>query len=204
MKGEARLKNRTTLIFVILMTVSALLFWNSSFDVAVGAENRIAIIEDVNGDRIGVEPTSDEVWDRLVELYHDGGEMWIGGAAEIFIFIRYDPNYPWGFRFKPATVVVAEVTAEGLQATIRDISENLDYWLQLGHVYVLAKVVRYSIYSDLNDDRKVNMVDIAIAAKAFGSRQGDENWNEFADLDRNAIVNMLDIALVARDYGETV
>jgi len=46
----------------------------------------------------------------------------------------------WGFRFKPETVAVAEVTAEGLQATIQYISENLDYWLDLGWAYVDAKV----------------------------------------------------------------
>ena len=45
-----------------------------------------------------------------------------------------------GFRFKPETVAVAEVTAEGLQATIQYISENLDYWLDLGLAYVDAKV----------------------------------------------------------------
>jgi hypothetical protein len=198
------LKNRITLTFVTLMIVSALVWSNSFIDVAASAENRIAIIEDVNGDRIGVEPTSDEVWNRLVELYHTREKMWIGGVVEVFIFIRPDPNYPWGFRFKPETVVVAEITAEGLQTTIRDICENLDYWRQLGHAYVFAKVIDYSVYSDLNDDRTVNILDIAIAAKAYGSREGDQNWNEFADLDRNAMVNILDISMVAKDYGETV
>lgn len=198
------MKNKITLTFVTLMIVSALVCWNSFVDVAASAQNRIAIIEDVNGDRIGVEPTSDEVWNRLVELYHTRDKMWIGGVAEVFIFIRYDPNYPWGFHFKPETVIVAEITAEGLQTTIRDICENLDYWRQLGQAYVFAKVIDYSIYGDLNRDRTVNILDITIAAKAYGSRQGDQNWNEFADLDRNAMVNILDISMVAKDYGETV
>lgn len=198
------MKNKITLTFVTLMIVSALVCWNSFVDVAASAQNRIAIIEDVNGDRIGVEPTSDEVWNRLVELYHTRDKMWIGGVAEVFIFIRYDPNYPWGFHFKPETVIVAEITAEGLQTTIRDICENLDYWRQLGQAYVFAKVIDYSIYGDLNRDRTVNILDITIAAKAYGSRQGDQNWNEFADLDRNAMVNILDISIVAKDYGETV
>lgn len=46
----------------------------------------------------------------------------------------------WGFRFKPETVTVAEVTAEGLQATIQYVSENLNYWLDLGWAYVDAIV----------------------------------------------------------------
>jgi len=44
------------------------------------------------------------------------------------------------FRFKPETVTVAEVTAGGLQATIQYISENLNYWLDLGWAYVDAIV----------------------------------------------------------------
>ena len=51
--------------------------------------------------------------------------------------MEYDNR--WGFRFDPNNVTVAEFTAEGLQATIRYISENLDYWLD-GWAYVHAKV----------------------------------------------------------------
>lgn len=112
-------------------------YLRSAADPTIG----LAIIEDIKGDRIAVEPTNCEVWDKLVELYHSKEEMWIGGVVEVFIFIRPDPNYPWGFRFKPENITVAEVTAEGLQTTIRDISENLDYWIRIGHPYVFAKVV---------------------------------------------------------------
>ena len=72
------MKNKIALACVTLMIVSALIWGNSVVDVAASAENRIAIIEDVNGDRIGVEPTSDEVWNRLVELYHTRDQLWIG------------------------------------------------------------------------------------------------------------------------------
>jgi hypothetical protein len=44
------------------------------------------------------------------------------------------------FRFKPEAVAVAEVTAEGLRATIQYISGNLNYWLDLGWAYVDAIV----------------------------------------------------------------
>jgi len=60
--------------------------------------------------------------------------MWIGGIVE-----KYDNK--WGFRFKPDTVRVAHVTAEGLQAKIRTISTEIDYWLNLGWTYVSAKAV---------------------------------------------------------------
>jgi hypothetical protein len=95
--------------------------------------NRWAVIEDSNGSRIAVEPISNHVWLELVQLNQNETRMWVGGIVE-----RYDNK--WGFRFKPDSVTVAEVTAEGLQTTIKDISTNIDYWLNLGWAYVWGKV----------------------------------------------------------------
>ena len=96
--------------------------------------NRWAVMEDGNGGRIAVEPISDHIWLELVQLNQNGTRMWVGGIVE-----KYDNK--WGFRFKPDSVTVAEVTAEGLQTTIKDISTNIDYWLNLGWAYVWAKVI---------------------------------------------------------------
>jgi len=95
--------------------------------------SRWAVIQDVNGDRMAVEPFNDDVWSQLVQLSQNGSRRWVGGVV-----VRYDSK--WGFRFAPSTVRVAEVTAEGLQATIRYISEHMDYWLE-GWAYVSAKVL---------------------------------------------------------------
>ncbi|MFQ5621581.1 MAG: hypothetical protein ACE5FT_07135 [Candidatus Nanoarchaeia archaeon] len=100
--------------------------------------DRWAVIEDVNGDRIAVEPVSSEVWVQLVQMQQNGSRLFIGSIVE-----EYDNK--WGFRFKPENVTIAEFTAEGLQATIRYISENLDYWLG-GWAYVSAKVME--VYSE--------------------------------------------------------
>ena len=94
--------------------------------------DRWAVIKDVNGDRMAVETVSDEVWSHLVQLKENGSDRFVGG-----IVVEYDNR--WGFRFDPNNVTVAEFTAEGLQATISYISENLDYWLG-GWAYVHAKV----------------------------------------------------------------
>ena len=126
---------------IVLITVLATAVWIHFLEAATDELLGMAIIEDTNGDRIAVEPASGEIWDELIELYHSKGEMWIGGVVEVFIFIRPDPNYPWGFHFKPENIIVPEVTAEGLQTTIRDISEDVDYWIRIGHAYVFARVV---------------------------------------------------------------
>jgi len=96
--------------------------------------NRWAVIQDLYASRLAVEPTNDTVWARLVGMHGDGSRLWVGGVVE-----RYANG--WGFRFRPDTVRVAEITAEGLQSTIRGISEDLDYWLGLGWAYVYAGVV---------------------------------------------------------------
>jgi hypothetical protein len=94
--------------------------------------SRWAVIVDVNGDHVAVEPSRDQVWLQLVELNQNGSMMFVGGIVE-----KYDNS--WGFRFKPDNVTVAQLTAEGLQATIRYISQNLDQWLG-GWAYVSSRV----------------------------------------------------------------
>jgi hypothetical protein len=57
------------------------------------------------------------------------------------------------------------------------------------------------LVGDVNGDGIVNMKDIALIARAFGSTPGSPNWNPAADVNGDGIVNMKDIALVARYFG---
>jgi len=96
-------------------------------------QERWAIIEDINKDRIKVETTNDKVWAELVQLYQNKSQRWIGGIVETYI-------NEWGFSFNPDTILVAEITIEMWQTTIRGISQNLGYWL--GNMAVVgAKVI---------------------------------------------------------------
>jgi len=92
-------------------------------------QERWATIQDINKDQIKVETTSDKVWAELVELYQNQSQRWIGGIVEKYV-------NEWGFRFNPDTIMVAEVTIEAIQTTIRGISQNLGYWL--GNMAVVA------------------------------------------------------------------
>jgi len=58
-----------------------------------------------------------------------------------------------------------------------------------------------SLATDLNKDGIVNILDISLVAKAFGSKPGDLNWNAVADVNQDGIINILDISKVAKDYG---
>jgi hypothetical protein len=44
----------------------------------------------------------------------------------------------------------------------------------------------------------------AIVAQAFGTKEGDTNYNPIADLDNNKQISIIDISTVAIDYGKTV
>ena len=68
-----------------------------------------------------------------------------------------------------------------------------------------------TIPGDLNGDFKVNMQDIALVARAFGSdgpnylypgSPPSSNWNPNADINNDGTVNMKDVALVARNFGQ--
>lgn len=57
--------------------------------------------------------------------------------------------------------------------------------------------------TDLNKDGEIDILDIAIVAKAYGATPQHPRWNPIADLDKNGIIDIVDVAKVARDYGKT-
>jgi peptide/nickel transport system substrate-binding protein len=59
---------------------------------------------------------------------------------------------------------------------------------------------------DVNYDGRVNIVDIAMVAQAFGSSYGppiDPRWQFRADINNDRVVNIIDIAAVASNFGKT-
>jgi len=61
--------------------------------------------------------------------------------------------------------------------------------------------VRQTISADINGDGHVNLLDIYLMAKAWGSYPGHPRWDPRCDLDMNGVINLLDVILVAREYG---
>lgn len=51
-------------------------------------------------------------------------------------------------------------------------------------------IAKNKLIGDLNEDRVVNIVDIALVAKSFRTKPRDQNWNATANLDKNGEVNM--------------
>lgn len=59
------------------------------------------------------------------------------------------------------------------------------------------------IPGDLNSDGTVNIFDLRIVARAFGSVPGDLYWDLRADLNCDGEINVYDIVLVSKNYGRT-
>lgn len=59
------------------------------------------------------------------------------------------------------------------------------------------------IQGDLNSDGIVDIMDLAMVARAYGARPGDPHWNELVDLNNDNIIDILDLIRVARNYGGT-
>lgn len=77
-----------------------------------------------------------------------------------------------------------------------------DYWKQDGGIDTVTDQV--NVVCDIYFDNKVDMKDIGVAIKAFGSTPGASNWNYHADVaqslgDRK--IDMKDIGYVVSKYG---
>ncbi len=58
------------------------------------------------------------------------------------------------------------------------------------------------LLGDLTRDGKVDIKDLAIAGKAFGSYPGHSRWNAIADVNGDGKVDIIDMAMIAKNYGK--
>lgn len=79
--------------------------------------------------------------------------------------------------------------------TIREDIAGSNLYDDAGWVYTGKKDVLPT------PDIKVNIVDVALAAAAFGSYAGHERWNTVADITGDYQINIVDIAMIASKFG---
>jgi len=113
----------------------------------------------------------------------------------------------------PATLATITFLIQGRGSSIFDLySTNLINSLgqPISHEASNGYFVNGSPY-DLNKDGHVDILDIRIVARAFGSMAVDdpatphdetELWNPIADVNADGRVNIFDLRLVAKHYGE--
>jgi hypothetical protein len=59
-----------------------------------------------------------------------------------------------------------------------------------------------TLVGDINRDGKVDIIDVATVASAFGSYPGHPTWNVDADINHDNKVDILDTAIVAKNFGK--
>jgi hypothetical protein len=56
---------------------------------------------------------------------------------------------------------------------------------------------------DLNFDGKVDLKDVYLVGKAFGSSPGDPKWNPLADVNRDGRIDLKDYFVLAKHFGHS-
>jgi hypothetical protein len=60
----------------------------------------------------------------------------------------------------------------------------------------------YGISGDFTHDGKVNLADLVILAKAYGSHPGDARWNPACDIANQGSINLADLCTFVQHYGD--
>lgn len=63
--------------------------------------------------------------------------------------------------------------------------------------------IKVKLTGDINGDGTVDIRDISMAARAYGSYPGHPRWNPQADFNKDGIVDIRDLVFVARHFGKT-
>jgi hypothetical protein len=111
-------------------------------------------------------------------------------------------KYTWDFGDGNVTTVLSSAISHAYSEVGKyPVSLNVTRY---GLWNTTEKTITVTFATDLNRDKKVNILDIFTISEAYGSKPGDENWNTIADLNKDNVINILDVFAVAWDFGKTV
>jgi len=58
------------------------------------------------------------------------------------------------------------------------------------------------LLGDINNDLKIDIRDVAVVARLFGSSFSSDNWDPSGDIIGDGVIDMKDIAIVAKNFGK--
>ncbi|MEM3629146.1 MAG: PKD domain-containing protein [Candidatus Bathyarchaeia archaeon] len=99
------------------------------------------------------------------------------------------------------TAAVQLIISQGIM--VGNVAITITGQLADGAGFMGSGVISVRMPGDLNMDGMVDMKDISLAARAFGSYPGHPRWNYVADENEDGIIDMRDIALTCRNFGKT-
>jgi len=119
----------------------------------------------------------------------------------------YSPitNYNWNF-FDGTIINTANLTITHNYTNPANYTVTLTITDSVGRTDATSAIIEvFNVTErawDVDDNGKVDMIDLWLVAKAFGSLPGGPNWDPRCDVDRNDKVDMIDLWLVAKHFGE--
>ena len=150
---------------------------DTTIDIAVTVENQgeTSVTSDVTLEMTGNPPQTQMVTDLP------------GGAAIIL-------NYTWDTTpvARGTYVLTAEATLEG------DVDPADNTYPPLGSLITVIETIE----GDINGDFQVDIYDIVLIARAFGSKPGDPDWNPNANIVEDNSIDIYDVVIVAQNFGK--
>jgi len=110
-------------------------------------------------------------------------------------------TYQWYLNGNPVAGATSNTwtftpTSSGIYYVYLKVTDNVGNVENSNHSNVTV------VGPDINGDGKVDMADVAIAGRAFGTVPGDARWNPLADVNLDGKVDLRDIALTAKTFGK--
>ncbi len=109
----------------ILSLLSCIRKSPSKYEERVVPGKHIVLIENYSEEML-IGTNSDSLGQVMRNIVGKAKKYWIGGG------VVEDSSYRHGFYFDPNTIVIAEITAEGMQTTIQQIEQNPSYYSENG------------------------------------------------------------------------
>jgi PKD repeat protein len=109
-------------------------------------------------------------------------------------------SYEWDFgddTNASGMIVTHHYAKAGNYTVTLNVTDSEEKWdVELKNVEVLPQ------RDDLNEDGKVDILDLAVLCKAYGSYPGHPRWNSKADIIPDLIINILDVVKIAKAFHQ--
>jgi len=146
------------------------------------------------------------------------GTLSIGGTQQVVVYVRNEGNdtfnldlatldwqpgnlYLWlSFSWSCQNYTIGAGQVEKVTQTLH-VPSDLPSGFSNFSFNIVFEGGSY-LRGDINHDGVVDIHDLLILARAYGSTPGAPNWNPGADLNKDGIVNLLDLQILANNYGK--
>jgi len=134
----------------------------------------------------------------------------LGGYYETFNVTAYANMTAIGVRtvtvsVRNSTVILFTWNTTGFALgnyTVKAVADTVPGETNTANNVLTYYKIAVTIPGDLNGDFQVDLADLVLLAKAYGSRPGDPNWNSNADLACRGIIDLTDLVTLAMHYGQ--